>query len=177
MTEIKFYKSVKKSIKLVFVCTPFILISFFMLIYSDHTLLGWFGITIFGFGYPIAIYNILDKRPQIIINETGIFDRRIIKEVINWENIKGAYITNIDGHKYISIVLQDSFKQNRQKNTLRKWTEFLNKAVGGQEFNLNLAQLDVDEVKLTNFINEMIKIQTETPNWRGSSKGDPRLRN
>lgn len=52
-------------------------------------------------GYPIGFDQLFDGRPQIIINEIGIFDRMTHNDFINWEIIMGAYAAGM--HKQISF--------------------------------------------------------------------------
>ena len=52
---------------------------------------GYLIAALFALGYPVGIYHLLDRRPQIMINEIGIFDRRTYKDFINWDVIQRAY--------------------------------------------------------------------------------------
>jgi hypothetical protein len=127
-------------------------------ILGKSPLVGWFSIAFFGLAYPIGIYNLLDKRPAIILNELGIFDRSINKEFINWELIKEAYPISINRQKFICLVVDEKFKPSKKKGFFYKSVSKLNEAIGAQELNLNLNQVQkIDEVKLTLFILKMSK--------------------
>ena len=137
-------------------CTPFVVLGIFIL--GKSPLVGWLSIGFFGLAYPLGIYNLLDKRPAIILNEIGIFDRSINKEFINWELIKEAYPINISRQKFICLVLDEKFKPSKQKGLFYKSASKLNEALGAQELNINLNQVQkIDEVKLTLFILKMSK--------------------
>lgn len=60
---------------------------------------------------PVGLFHVFDKRPQIIIIETGIWDRPISQDEVKWE----------------------------------------------QNLNLHLGQINIDENKLTDFINRLSK--------------------
>ena len=161
MTEIKLYKSKQRAIRMILLCTPFVLIGIWMI--ADKPLIGWLCIGFFGLGYPLGIYNLIDKRPMIIINEIGIFDRSANQDFINWELIQDAYPINISGQKFICLIIDENFKPSRKRGVFYKSAVKLNEAIGAQELNINLGQIEkIDEIKLTEFILEMSKADKNT---------------
>jgi hypothetical protein len=99
-------------------------------------------------------FSILDRRPQVIINETGIFDRTAFKAFINWEIIQDAYLLDTHGQKFICLVLKDEFVTETER--LVKSTK-LSRALGFQALNISLGQIRIDEDKLKDFIIAMSK--------------------
>ena len=90
--DIKLYKSPWRAIKLILLCSIFVFGGIFLLTNTDSPKwVAWLNIGFFGLGYPVGLFHLLDRRPQIIINEIGIFDRTTYKDFINWDVIKGAY--------------------------------------------------------------------------------------
>jgi uncharacterized membrane protein len=156
MTEIKLYKSNSKGIKLFALCLPFVLIGIWMISEKQNGTfdyyMGWFIASFFGLGIPVSIFNLLDRRAQIIINENGIWDRTTKQNEIKWEQIKESYLIEIHNQKFISIVTDETFAF--KKNTF-SWLNKLNKYVGAQELNINLSQIKIDENKFTEFINSL----------------------
>ncbi|SHJ21539.1 STM3941 family protein [Flavobacterium terrae] len=154
MTELKLYKSNSKGLKILALCLPFVLIGFWMISEKQNGTfdyyMGWFITSFFGLGIPISIFTLFDNRPQIIINENGIWDRTTKQTEIKWEQIKESYLIDIYNQKFISIVVDETFVF--KKNTFSKLNK-LNKYIGAQELNLNLSQIKIDENKLTDFIN------------------------
>lgn len=154
MTELKLYKSNSKGIKILALSLPLILIGIWMISEKQNGTfdyyMGWFIVSLFGLGIPISIFNLLDKRPQIIINENGIWDRTIKQNEIKWEQIKESYLIEIYNQRFISIITDDTFVF--KKNAF-SWLSNLNKYVGAQKLNINLSQIKIDEAKLTDFIN------------------------
>lgn len=161
MIEIKFYKSKKRAINMMLLCSVFVALGIWIL--PEKQLVGWCCIGFFGLAYPIGIYNLIDKKPMIIINEIGIFDRNANQEFINWELIHDAYPINISGQKFICLIIDEKFKPSRKKGKFYKSAVKLNETIGAQELNIHLGQIEkIDEIKLTEFILQMSKADKNT---------------
>jgi hypothetical protein len=155
--EIKLYKSPWRAIKLLFLSSVFVVGGILLLTQpAAPRWLGWFTISFFGLGYPVAIFHLLDRRPQIIINELGIFDRTTYKDFINWEVIRDAYPIDISGQKYVCLVVDEKYEPSYTKRGLARSAARLAKKIGAQELNIWLGQINIDEKKLTQFILSMI---------------------
>ncbi|MBU2927292.1 STM3941 family protein [Winogradskyella psychrotolerans] len=156
MTEIKLYKSKIKALKMYLRAVPFILCGIWLITRAESSetdrIMGWVGTCFFGLAIPFSLYHLFDKRPQVIINEIGIFDRTTHNEFINWEIIKDAYPINIHGQHFICLSVPEDFKPSRKKSRLYKGLAKLNEMTGAQELNIQLGQLDIDPIKLTEFI-------------------------
>jgi hypothetical protein len=151
MTEIKLYKAPKRVSKLLFLTTIFIVMGYWLINYTDSPkFIGWMTILFFGLGYPVAIFHLLDRRVQIIINEIGIYDRTTHKDFINWEIIKGAYLTNVYGQIFICLDIDESLTPSL-KNKRR-----LSTAMGFGKLNIGLGQINIDPENLLEFIQKMI---------------------
>jgi hypothetical protein len=161
MEEIKLYKAKTKAVKLLALTIPFV-VGGIWLITIDKGLVGWLGTLFFGLGIPIGIFHLFDKRPQIIINESGIWDRTTKQDIIKWEQIIEAYPIDIHGQKFISLVVNDSFVFKQKQY---KWAEKISNVIGVQRLNLSLGQLNINAMKLSEFIKEMINSdKSERPN-------------
>ncbi|MEO8516697.1 MAG: STM3941 family protein [Flavobacterium sp.] len=68
---------------------PFIIIGIWMISSeqkgTSNYYMGWYCLSFFSIGIPIGIFTLFDKRPQIIINENGIWDRTLKQNEIKWE--------------------------------------------------------------------------------------------
>lgn len=159
MAEIKLYKTTTKGLKLIAMSLPFVLLGLWMITEEPHGsanyIIGWCCVCFFGLGIPIGLYQALDKRPQIIISENGIWDRTSNQDEVKWEQILEAYPVELFDEKLISIATDDKFVF---KNKPLKYAEKINKMVGAQNLNLHLAQIEIDADKLTALIN---KLRTE----------------
>lgn len=156
MSEIKLYKSSWKGIRLIALTLPFVIFGIFMI--SDEPngtfnfYMGWLAVAFFGLGIPLGIFTLLDKRAQIIINEVGIFDRTLKQDIIKWEQIIETYPFENNYQKYISIVVDKTYKFKKKQY---KWATKLNYLVGAQRLNLNLGLIKIDETKLSELINNI----------------------
>lgn len=127
---------------------------------QTDTLVGYGIAGLFGIGYPIGIYHLLDRRPQIIINEFGVFDRTTYTDFINWDIIKGAYSIDLLGQKFVVLTVDKNYLPSIKKE---KFARSLSNLVdfGPQQINISLGQVAVDEVKLAEFILAMTKVPPE----------------
>ncbi len=159
-TEIKLYKSKRKALKLFLLSAPLFAGGIWMIVRDDSSqtdlIMGWIGTCLFGLAIPVGIYHLLDKRPQVVINEIGIFDRTTHEEFINWDIIKDAYPINIYGQQFVCLLVAENFKPSKKKGLLQRGFAKLNKGIGAQELNINLGQLDANSFKMTDFILAMI---------------------
>jgi hypothetical protein len=133
-----------------------------MLTKTDTPRWVWYlNIGFFGLAYPVGLFHLLDRRPQILINEIGIFDRTTYKDFINWDVIQDAYPIDISGQKFVCLVVDEKYEPSTQKGKIAKSFSDFSKHIGAQELNISLGQITIDEVKLTEFILAMIIIRPE----------------
>ena len=160
--HVKLYKSPWKAVKLMLLCSVFVFAGLFILTKPDAPeWMGWLSICFFGLGYPVGLFHLLDRRPQIIINEIGVFDRTTYKDFINWEVIRDAYPIDISGQKFVCLVVDEAYEPSTKKGKLSRSISNLSKDIGAQELNIALGQVAVDEIRLTEFIVAMINERPE----------------
>lgn len=138
---------------------PFIIIGVYFI--AKKPTLAWSTIVIFGFSFIMGVVNLLDNRPNLIINEIGIYARSANRNYIVWELIEGAYPTVIAGQKFICLVIDKQFKPSQNRSMLYKSAVKLNEAIGAQEMNIYLGQIkNFDEQNLTRLIIKIAKAET-----------------
>jgi hypothetical protein len=155
--EIKLYKSPWRALKLMLLCSIFVVPC--ILLWDDESLpqwIKWMCVLFFGLGYPVGLFHLLDRRPQIILNRTGIFDRMAYRDFINWEVIDDAYMTNVHSQRFICLVLKEEF--DLKADRLIKSAK-LSKSLGFQALNISLGQINVNEAKLMEFIVAMSRAE------------------
>lgn len=166
MTEIKLYKSPWKALKTFAFAAPFIAIGIYLLTKPDSNstdlFIGWFGLIFFGLGIPVGLFHLFDRRPQIIINELGIWDRTTKQGLIHWELIEGANPVNFLGQKLICLQLDKTFEiVNKQS----KWATFLNTSKEAHKLNLHLEQIKkIDPIKFIALIKSMSELNPSERN-------------
>ena len=163
MTEIKLYNSPLRAIKLILLCSVFVIGGIWLLTSSDSPkLVGWLSIGFFGLGYPIGLFNLFDRRPQIIINQEGIWDRTTKQNLINWKYIINAYPLEISGQKFVCLELDEKFEIiDRQY----KWASYMTKSIGAQKVNLHLGQIKkIDPERLIELIMAITQLESTERN-------------
>lgn len=156
MKEIKLYKSPRRAIKLILLCSIFVGVGLLGILTGQMPAwIAWLNIGFFGLGYPVGLSHLFDRRPQIIINETGIFDRTTSSDFINWQIIQDAYLIDIHKQKFICLVVDEKFKPSKNKSKLYQRRTRFSEAIGAQELNISLGQVNIDPQKLTEFILHM----------------------
>lgn len=162
MTEIKLYKTTTKGLKLVGMTIPFVAIGIWMILreqpWTFDYIMGWISTCLFGLGILIGLLQTFDRRPQIILNENGIWDRTTNQDEIKWEQIIEAYPLDIFSQKFICIITDKTFIFKKKQN---KWAAKINKKVGAQQLNLHLGQINIDVNTLTELINDLSKANKE----------------
>lgn len=180
MCEIKIYKSKWKAIKLILLALPFIYLGIWDIIHNSRygsPLVDWISVCFFGLGIPIGLFNLLDKRPELVLNETGLFDRssygifekKVDKGFVKWESITDAYLSEWQNsyrgiktskQKYICLIL-DKHSQAELKTTNPTSTK-LSHALGLGDFIIPLINLKkFDEKKFIELIKLMSQISVD----------------
>jgi hypothetical protein len=160
MTEIKLYKTPLKAIRIFLLSIPFVAIGIWQIITNEiftfDWIMGFICTSFFGLGLVVGFFHLFDKRPQIILNENGIWDRTTKQDMIRWEQIIEAYPISINRQKFISIVTDSNYMF---KTKQYKWATRLSEKVGAQKLNFQISQIKIDENRFADFINSMIQIE------------------
>jgi hypothetical protein len=151
-------------VKLILLCSVFVGGGFYLLTKSHAPLpvVGWLNILFFGLGYPVSLYHLFDRKPQVIINEIGILDLNTYTGFINWEVIRDAYPMNLAGEKFVCLTVDERYEPSLKKGKFARTISRLGKQRRAQELNISLGQVSVDEQKLATFIKDMIKATPST---------------
>jgi hypothetical protein len=151
--ELKIYKSPWNAIKLLVGCSMFVALGFFLLREPNTPRwVAWLSIGFFGLCLPVGLFQLFDRRPQIIVNELGIFDRTTHRNFINWEIIQDAYLVEIHKQPFICLIVDEAFEPSRTKGKFGRSLAQLNKAMGFQELNITLGYVSVNAERLAEFI-------------------------
>ncbi|MCR5887354.1 hypothetical protein LRS06_06080 [Hymenobacter sp. J193] len=158
--EIKLYKSPWRAVKLLLGSGAFVAAGVWLLQQPDTSrLMAWACVGFFGLGIPVGIFQLLDRRPQIIINEVGIFDRTTYKGFINWDIIQDAYLMEVHGQKILCLVVPQEFEPSRAQGTVAQSMAQLAKSLGFQELNIPLGMIQINEVRFTQFLLAMTQVE------------------
>lgn len=100
---------------------------------------GWVAIMFFGSGIPIFIWQIVDSRPRLMIDDEGVTDRTLGVGRILWSDIQGAYVMSISGNDFICLDLKEPEKYWQKLSKVKRAMASANRKLGATEFNLNLS--------------------------------------
>jgi len=160
MNEIKLYKKPIKAISFLAICGVFVSLGIWGIMREESSafeiFMAYLTVFFFGLGIAIAFFHLFDKRPQIIINENGIWDRTTNLDLIKWEFIQDAYPINIYGQIFISLKLDQSLEIKVKQY---KWASYLSGKMNAQKVNLSLGQIKIDYKRLNEFILKMSRLE------------------
>lgn len=135
-----------KYIALLIGCIGFVCAGIFMVIDGN-----WFGlaaIIFFGSGIPIFIWQLIDSRPRLIIDDNGILDRTLGVGRIAWSDIEAVYVQSISSNDFICLELKNTEKYAQNLSKVKRAMTTANRSLGFTDFNINLSGVDArtDEI-------------------------------
>jgi hypothetical protein len=100
--------------------------------------MAWGCISFFGGCALVSLWQLLDARPRLVVDEDGIYDRTLHVGRIGWGDIKGAYLKSIQDHDFICLVLFDDEEYVRRLPPLLRSMVQLNESLGFTPISINL---------------------------------------
>ncbi len=162
MNKIKLYKSPLSALYLFLGSFVFVIGGFFMVM-QEGSFIAWFVLLFFGLCAFVGLIMLLDKKPQIIINQKGIGYKKAIwkkynpDDIIEWETIKNIHWVSVEDQKFICLNIP---KQPKKQNLAQKSLTKLNKTMGFEEVNISLSMIKIDANQLVDFLNSMLVSNT-----------------
>jgi hypothetical protein len=124
---------------------------------------AWACVGFFGIGLLMSLYHLIDKTPELIINEVGIksrgVERALGRELLEWEVIKSAHMAAIYGRKFLSIEVEETAAPSYGQDKFAKGFAAVGKSIGLEEINLPVGLIQIDYGILVNLINNLAKIE------------------
>jgi hypothetical protein len=120
----------------------FVALGAFLVKTADSTLDAWAGwpcIVFFGAAIPLFVWQIIDRRPRLTINELGVNDRTMGVGLIPWSEITDSYVKSIGGNHFICLVAHNPEIWTGKFSAAKKAMITANKALGFTELNVNLS--------------------------------------
>jgi hypothetical protein len=119
---------------------------------KEKQLLGWTTIVFFGGCALVFVWQLIDSRPRIIIDDDGIYDRTLGVGRIPWPEIQDAYVRSISGNDFICLELLDAERYVQRTNPVRRALAGMNSALGFTPITLNISCLAADSNDLLELI-------------------------
>lgn len=161
MTTIEIKSSRGKYFALLIGSIGFVAGGVFILFIGGPKLIGWASIIFFGAGIPLSIWQIVDSRPRLKIDDTGIMDRTLGVGIISWQDIEGAYIKSIQNNNFICLNLNNNDKYLRKITSVRKAMISANEKLGFTPISLNLSGVDCNANEILELIMKTIEIKKD----------------
>ena len=142
--------------------TPFVIISLYNILIHSIKMplaLDWICLCFFGLGIPLSIYNLFDRRPEVIINSEGIYDRQTTKDFIDWKLIEDVYlkdmqVSRLSNQNFLCLKLVPNANPALKRFKLLNET---NRKMGFGDVAIALNQLkNNDWQKVADFTKEML---------------------
>ncbi len=112
----------------------------------------WGSIIFFAACSIVFIWQIIDSRPRLVIDDNGIFDRTLRIGIISWADIEDAYLASINRQSFICLKLKDENKYLSKMTAIGKAIKSANIALGFQPININLSSLAVEPEQICELI-------------------------
>lgn len=137
----------------------FVACGFFILLNGGPELIGWASIIFFGLGIPLSIWQILDSRSRLKIDDTGIVDRTLGIGKISWDDIQGAFVKSIQGNDFICLNLRNTKKYTEKLSSVKKAMITANEKLGFTPISLNLSGVAVNTNEILELIIKTIEMK------------------
>jgi len=103
---------------------------------------SWGGIVLFGPCEIILLWMYLDRRPRIIIDSKGVFDRFLGLGRIPWSEISGARLEFMSDDAMVCLDLREPQDWIARLPLRHRFLASANRAIGFSQFNLIISNLD-----------------------------------
>lgn len=110
---------------------------------TPHAVVGWLNLGFFGLCTVVFLWQIVDRRPRLVIDERGVFDRTLGVGIIPWSEIVAVEARAILDRPFVMLTLRDPALFTRRLSPLRRSLTRGNRALGFEAVNLNLSGLSV----------------------------------
>lgn len=67
---------------------------------------GALNVIVFGSAVVVFARQAFDRRPRVVIDDAGVFDRTLRVGIIPWDQIDGAFIGQVAGHAFVASSLR-----------------------------------------------------------------------
>ena|SRR5438552_14958580 len=114
----------------------FVAVGVFIL--HENPIVGWITIVFFGACALMGVRQLFDSRLRLVIDDSGVWDRMLAVGVIEWPDIRSAFIKTTSGHAFVCLELRDPVKYTTRLSPIVRRTVTLNRSLGFDDISLNL---------------------------------------
>ena len=110
----------------------------------EHPIVGGMTIVFFGACAVVGVRERFDNRPRLVIDDSAVWDRTLEIGVIEWPDIRGAFIKTMSGHAFVCLELRDPTKYTSRLSPIVRRTVNPNQSLGFTDLSLNVAGADLN---------------------------------
>jgi hypothetical protein len=118
----------------------------------DQRLIGGACVLFFGGGALVALRQLFDSRPRLVIDDSGILDSTLGVGTIPWSEILDARVQSIQGNDFICLSVRNPEMWIHSYSPVQRALVSANKALGFTELNINLAGVAADTARIHELI-------------------------
>jgi len=107
-------------------------------------LIGGASIVFFGAGAVLFAFQLIDRRPRLILDDEGLYDRTLGVGAIPWRDIAGAQLLSVRGHAFVCLQLRNPEHWLAKLPPRRRRLVALNQRKGFAALNVNLSGVAAD---------------------------------
>lgn len=151
------YKSKKKSFIIIGLSLLITVAGTLFLLYTDKNVIGWSFIILSALCLIFGIGSWFDRKPYIIMTETGITEMFGAREEIEWDAIRKVDEFYYRGQFFIRLLTDRNYKPSLIQPTWFYRFDRLYEAEGFKAIFMRISFLEINSIKLSQFINRMIE--------------------
>jgi hypothetical protein len=102
---------------------------------------GWFGVAFFGLCFAAILFQLFRRGPTVVIDELGVFDRRMGVGPIPWEEIASVSAADVKRQRLISLWLRNEEPYLSRASAWRRRLAAANRALGFSPFCMSFTGL------------------------------------
>lgn len=110
----------------------------------ESYLIGGASIVFFGGGAVLFVFQLIDRRPRLILDDEGLYDRTLGVGVIPWRDIADAQLVSVRGHAFVCLHLRNPEHWIGRLSAGQRRLAALNQRMGFALLNVNLSGAAVD---------------------------------
>ncbi len=133
----------------------FVALGIALLYLNKATWAAWLTIVFFGGGALIFLRQLTDRRPRLIIDPQGVFDRTLGIGWIVWSDILDLQLFSIQGQPFIGLKLINESDYLARLSPLKRKLIAGNQKFGFPTLSLNLSGLLVKPEQIYEFVARM----------------------
>lgn len=159
MQRIVIHSSRTRVILLLVVSVCFVAGGVLLLAAGGPAPVAWMSIIFFGGCAVVIGLQVFDTRPRIVIDDRGIVDRTLKVGLIEWPDIRSAFLAHIQGNPFLCLDLVDPAKYVERLSPMMRHMVALNRKLGFTDLSLNLTATRVEPERLEELIQKELAVR------------------